>query len=119
MLTLSFETFTKLPSLGESGSDVKDTLSMGVTCLPKVLLLTFNILLLLEVTDYFDLEEKETFTLVSAFPVQYLDRACERQPHRQLSPQVQFRVGSAGIFRNMDRANVKNLVSPIRVLGVN
>lgn len=76
MLTLCFETFTKLPNLRESGSDVKDTLSMGVTCLPKVLLLTFNILLLLEVTDYFDLEEKETFTLVSAFPAQYLDGAC-------------------------------------------
>lgn len=64
MLTLSFETFAKLPNLRESGSDIKDTLSMRVTCLPKVLLLTFNILLLLEVTDYFDLEEKETFTLV-------------------------------------------------------
>lgn len=76
MLTLSFETFTKLPNLRESGNDVKDTLSMGVTCLPKVLHLTFNILLLLEVINNFDLKEKETFTLVSGFPVQYLDGAC-------------------------------------------
>lgn len=76
MLTLSFETFTMLPNLRESGNDVKDTLSMGVTCLPKVLHLTFNILLLLEVINNFDLKEKETFTLVSGFPVQYLDGAC-------------------------------------------
>lgn len=49
---------------------------MEVTCLPKVLHLTFNILSLLEVTDDFDLKEKKTFALVSGFPVQYLDGAC-------------------------------------------
>lgn len=78
----------KLPNLRKlvSENDVKDTLLMGVTYLPRVLYLSFNILLLLEVTDSFDSEEKETFTLHSAFAVQCLNSACLRQSQRQLNP---------------------------------
>jgi hypothetical protein len=77
LLTLSLETYAKLRNLRKHvpENDVKDTLLMGVTYLPGVLYLPLNIMLLLEVTDYFDSGEKERSTLHSGFTVQCLNSA--------------------------------------------